>query len=484
MSKTEYDNHDMCFLARIVMEATTPLKIGSGRSNVKTDDMINRDVNGLPYIPATTLQGLMRHALNDEDTANRIMGWQSGKDGRGSWISISEARIIVDNAGHAVDGLLSQEELDNNKYLHGFKELPIRQHVRITHRGTAADKGKFDEEIVPKGVRFCFEMELRADNNLGREDFHKLLDILQSKTFRVGGGSRKGFGEIEVKHIGSKKLDFRNNKDDFHAYINKESSLKDPWELYQSWNDRGSETTKAIRYQLQLTPVDFILFSSGLGDQKSGADSTIIHEKYVSDWDTGTPKWNNGKKSLVIPASSVKGAIAHRTAYYYNCITGATADKQNFANKESLPVGKNNDAVKFLFGSEGDKEKNKIKKGTKRRGRVLFSDVIRQQRDDDQTKILNHVKIDRFTGGAIEGALYDEMPLYANKEDISLSITVINDDENFNGNIKKAFEDTLKDICRGTLPLGGNTNHGNGCFHGSLKCDGQTIYDYKHYEDN
>lgn len=478
MSKTEYDNHDICYLARIVLEATTPLKIGSGKSNVKTDSMINRDVNGLPYIPATTLQGLLRHALNDEDTANRIMGWQNKNDGRGSWLSISEAKIVVDGKGHAVDGLLSEEEINGDEYLRGFKELPIRQHVRITHRGVAADKGKFDEEIVPKGVRFCFEMELRADKQ-GRDDFRELLDKLQNSTFRIGGGSRKGFGEIEIEQIGYKELNFKEPKD-FHAYIQKESSLENPWELYEPFKEEADEEGRCINYTLELHPVDFIFFSSGFGDQKTGADSTIIHEKFVSGWKTGKPKWMDESKSLVIPASSFKGAISHRTAYYYNSLTGATADKQDFTNKDKLPVGKNNEAVKVLFGSEGEKDDNKkIRKGTKLRGRVLFSDVIREQKETDKAKILNHVKIDRFTGGAIEGALFDEMPLYAKEESVCLNIKVIDDGSVDDENITKAFEMALTDICRGTLPLGGSTNRGNGCFHGKLMRNTETIYDYE-----
>ena len=64
----ETSNHNICSIARIVIEAATPMKIGSGRSSVKTDAVIARDVNGLPYIPGTTLTGLMRHAM--EQTAD------------------------------------------------------------------------------------------------------------------------------------------------------------------------------------------------------------------------------------------------------------------------------------------------------------------------------------------------------------------------------------------------------------------------------
>ena len=38
-------------VARVVIEAATPLSISSGANNVMTDDLILTDVNGLPYIP-------------------------------------------------------------------------------------------------------------------------------------------------------------------------------------------------------------------------------------------------------------------------------------------------------------------------------------------------------------------------------------------------------------------------------------------------
>ena len=43
--------------------------------------------------------------------------------------------------------------------------------------------------------------------------------------------------------------------------------------------------------------------------------------------------------------------------------------------------------------------------------------------------------------------------------------------------ILKAFETALTDLCKGYLPLGGGVNRGNGTFKGSLKKNGETIYE-------
>ncbi|MBK8390614.1 MAG: hypothetical protein IPL23_15590 [Saprospiraceae bacterium] len=41
-----------------------------------------------------------------------------------------------------------------------FDNLPTRQHVRIDHKGVAINGGLFDNEVVFKGTRFKFEIEL------------------------------------------------------------------------------------------------------------------------------------------------------------------------------------------------------------------------------------------------------------------------------------------------------------------------------------
>lgn len=62
------------FLARIVVEATTPLTIGSGRSNIMTDSLVTTDVNGLPYIPGTSLAGILKHSFDEAD-GDRYFGF-------------------------------------------------------------------------------------------------------------------------------------------------------------------------------------------------------------------------------------------------------------------------------------------------------------------------------------------------------------------------------------------------------------------------
>ena len=67
------------YLARIVLQAETPLSIGSGESNIQTDSPVIRDINGLPFIPGTSLVGILRHAVDslEQEKVNADFGFQS-----------------------------------------------------------------------------------------------------------------------------------------------------------------------------------------------------------------------------------------------------------------------------------------------------------------------------------------------------------------------------------------------------------------------
>ena len=442
------------FIARIIIEARTPLNIGSGNKGIKSDSLVLRDVNGLPFIPGTTIAGLLRHTLGkDEET---YMGSQQ----MGSPLIITEAKMLNCD-GAVLDGVIPQEKL-NSEFLVNFRQLPIRQHAKIGHRGVTLKGGKFDEEIVLKGTRFCFEMEMLSE----KDDDAKLKELLykmNSDTFRIGSGSRSGFGEIEVvdSKCQYKKINL-DSPEQRKWYLAKSSSLSEEWQDAETIMLDKANSEGWISYKLQLKPVDFMLFGSGFGNDK--ADMTYVRESFV-DWSGATAQVKNREQVILIPASSIKGALSHRLAFHYNKIKGIFADTLAEGEKIEDFVGKNNEAVKAVFGSEGEKDTDG-KMQNKQRGNVLMSDIIQQA--STSLKILNHVSIDRFTGGAIDGALFSEETLYAKGQSFELKLLVNNsafDDKV----VKTAFEETLKDLCSGMLPLGGGVNRGNGCFEGTIK---------------
>lgn len=447
------DNKHYRHLARVIIETSTPLNIGSGNKTIKTDSTVLKDVNGFPFIPGTTIAGLIRHALSGKPEV--IMG---GKD-EGSLLIVTEGKML-DSNGNVLDGIILQSDIDDQTK--AFKQSPIRQHARICHRGTTEDGGKFDEEIALKGMRFCFEIELISDSG-DDVQLKEVLDIIRSTSFRIGSGSRSGFGGIKMVSCKCKTIDLQNEKDR-EWYLEKTSSLAKDWDG-TCYDVTPVNDDRWTRYSLELQPSDFILFGSGLGNEN--ADMTFVKESFI-EWSEGKANVKGRENNILIPATSVKGAILHRVAFHYNKLKGIYADKLSPQEIEEH-VGDNNLAVKTLFGTEG----RNVQK--KQRGRVLMSDVI-QEMTKSSPKVLNHVAIDRFTGGAIDGALFDEETLYA-KDERTITLNFLVDNEAIKDKeIKEAFELALQDICSGMLPLGGGVNRGNGCFTGKLFKNNEQIY--------
>lgn len=434
-------------LARIVIEAKTPLAVGSGEKDVITDALVATDVNGLPYIPGTSIAGVVRNMFKQNSIDDSAFGFQD----KGSEIIFTEAKIL-NSKGKVVDGL--NPDSFNDPLLKCYMELPIRQHVRINEKGVTDKAGKFDEQIVFAGSRFCFEIEMVA-KDVESTAFKNMLSTLYDKTFRIGSGTRSGFGEIEVVSLKTRELDLKDDTDR-KDYINKTSNLFDSsfWDKKaEESKDKYGDTTnpeKWYRYELTLQPEDFFLFGSGFSDDE--ADMTPVKARKV--------EWSGDKGELkdnltLIPASSVKGALAHRVAFYWNKLNGL------YIGNPDAKTGSENEAVKELFGFEdGTKQK---------RGNLLFSDVFETPLPD---KLINHVSIDRFTGGAIDGALFQEKTTYGKGKTFTLTIMAKKDVVDGKDKLKETLENAINDICSGMLPLGGGVNRGNGIFNGSFTING------------
>lgn len=427
------------YVAQITIECATPLAVGSGESSFVTDAQVTTDCNDMPYIPGTALAGVVRHALTDKKI---LEFW--GKHDRGSQMSFTEARMVGED-GQVLDGMC---QIPNTPFYEFYRYLPIRQHTAITEKGVVKEHCKFDEQVVPKGTRFRFEIEMLSTDENEYDLFRQVINVLKDDSLRLGGGTRNGFGKLDVKRSVLLKYNLTEEKD-LRDYIQKSSSL--------SVELNGGEEIKIdnrigedwIKYRLVLNPVDFFMFGSGFGDEN--VDDVPVKEDIVVG--------NDGKAEIkkdftLIPATSIKGALSHRVAYYYNKAAGNFADD---CNNLSDFVGTKNNAVAALFGEDEDGANKKIS-----RGNVLFQDLFLQKNEVNE-HIFPHVKIDRFTGGTIDGALFQEKASFTSSR-ITTDIYV---NKNVDKGALNAFECALDDLCSGALPLGGNVNKGHGCFNGS-----------------
>lgn len=508
------------YIAKITLEAASAFAVNSGKEGLIHDNMVVKDANGLPYLPGTSLTGVLRHAFTkkNEKLANRIFG-EGGSKGEGSLLAVS-AGLLIGSDGKQVHEQLQTVDF-NDAFYQAFKQSPYRDHVKINEKGVAEKGQKFEEELVYKGARFVFEIELMG-NAEDRHAWGSILSLVGSPDFRLGSGSRNGQGVFKAvsPECFQMELDL-STEEGLRIYLEKSSSLNQAHSFWKPLKiEDDSDHKDWIKYELKLKPKDFFLFGAGHGDED--VDHITKREKFFI-WDGGKPLLTE-KDQILIPATSIKGALRHRLAYHYNkkiksfigkeedlpdpnvkfdltslledfeknigldrLTVETTLEKfdeiksqieafdfegseswQQFETKlaeekagikSKLTVTPENEAENMLFGNANDSKQDT--KG--KRGSVLLEDHYIPYAADKE-KIFNHVKIDRFTGGAVAGALFQEKAYYAPSE-IPMTIWVersaLEDTE-----IKEAFEATLNDLIAGRMPLGGMTTKGHGFLKG------------------
>lgn len=512
-------NYNWRYLTQITIEAQSAFAINSGRLGLFHDNVIIQDANGLPYIPGTSLAGVLRHATSSKGLSDEVFG-SGGMEGFGSRLVVSPA-LLVGEEGKVIEGLCKLN-FDNGFYS-SLRKLPYRDHVKINERGGAVKGAKFDEELVYKGARFVFELELIGS----KEDEHiweELLGLIQSSSFRLGAGTRKGHGHfIPILEKSSQAKYDLSQKVELYSYLSKTASLNDPLPSGEKLKPILTKDEDWKKYVLKLQARDFFIFGAEYGDED--ADQIIKKEKVI-EWENDKPQIIN-RDYVLIPATSIKGALSHRVAFYYNEIKGkSTASEDNnqsevgklnadrfleqldqmykenplskdsanddfnalldqidlysFENEEEWKSYEvemeneayrrarkmespnfNNEAVNELFGYAKDSE-NQI---DGKRGSVIIPDIYLVF-DKQNEKVFNHVMIDRYTSGALNGALFQEKAYFHDEKfdiEILVETKAIENDE-----FKKAFEKSINDLLEGQLPLGGNTTKGHGFFRGEL----------------
>ena len=450
------------YVLRAVIQFTAPFLIGAGREGDIADAVFVADANGLPAIPGSSLAGVLRsafraagHGANEEDL---LFGYQNGKAGAGSKLTVSWG-CIHDSHNRPVEGIVKPQDLDDPVLAKAMSPM-IRDHVRISHRGAsdAEGHGKFDEQAVCAGHRFTFELELRGDKT-DQSLWNKLLAVVADPALRLGGKTRRGFGVFVFDSVKSRVYDLHC---DFDAYRQHPVSLALPSPCLPDLSKMPAAAEFAPdSIRLTLKPHGYWMFGGGydLPDVPGEADMAPVRDCRV-EW-----KDNAGRiveDLLVIPATGLKGALAHRVAFHYNALTGVFADSLAEKRPEDV-TAQNNLAVRELFGYCKGKQEDGAEE-TGQRGRVLLNDLYLSAESPSQ--LVHHVGIDRFTGGARDQVLFCERPLWQG-EPLEVTIQVV-DARKLEGKSRQALRLAVQDLTEGRLQVGAGAGRGLGYFTGTV----------------
>lgn len=456
-------------IARVILEAQTPLSISTGTPDGVFDTRLVTDANGLPAIPGTSVAGVLRHlwaSLADAGvrTTDDMFGVQRGNTGQPSRVETSWGALI-DSQGNPAEGLLLGEQtsrLDQDPVLAAaarLQEYPAWRHrVRLTERGAAADAGKFDRSILPAGHRFAVELRMHGG---GEADWERLLGLLAHPLFRLGGSTRSGLGRMRPVQVraGSFRLD---DPQSARRFMQLGRGLVDVEGLEVC--TPNITDPECLHGELVLTARGYWRLGQGLPRDdvaEKPADLLPVTEPCI-EWSgaRGQP----GQNAFLFAASSLKGALAHRMSFHADRYAQRWADDAAAGDEKGLPAPE----VRALLGEIRDNGDN----GPVGQAGCLFIDDAWVPLESERLARLMHIAIDRFTGGVRDRVLYEEEAVYGGTVHIPVTLNrralkhCTGGDESA---VLRALNDTLHDLGTGRLALGSRTTTGNGFFTGRLQ---------------
>ena len=446
------------YSAKVTVECDTPLSIKGDESDFTFDTTLVRDVNGYPTIPGTSIAGVLRSVAKqcgaDEAT---LFGYADNKDVSPSQIQTSFGFVhTADN--QPLLGLSKKAIESDNKVDLLLKNLTpiLRDQVALNEYGAAVDGAKLDRTAVPKGARFSFELNW-ASGQQDDDQWRKILGWLAHPNFRIGGLTQRGFGKLKIIQINQAFYDMHKPEDLQAWQHNRQYD-------FNAQNGQIVEQTIAqaddfINFELDLKAEDF--WRIGQGSKAIRKDSEDFKEPDLIPYTETIITWNGNQaterdQQVVIPAAGVKGALRHRTLFHFRKLNNDFSDGSKLP-KEAIYQ---NIALKNLFGDIQLADKNDKAKA----GNLIMDDIYLDK--TPATQIMMHNKIDRFTGGTIDGALFSEQLLYGGGFKLSGQIQTQKGDKLIEQSkeLLTAFKYALQDLAEGRLALGGGSTKGHGYF--------------------
>ena len=282
-------------IARITLEACSPVMIAGGGDDPLYDVLLARDVNGLPMLPATSLAGVLRHGFGeDEEKACAFFGYQNVEEGQASLLGFTDG-LFHWSDDKPRDGIeLDRESLKNDSIANlGLKQGPVtRDHVRLDERGVVDRDGKFERSAVPAGSRFTFEITQRGDGSA----LKAVLSHVRQGLW-LGGATRSGYGEMACIRVGYEVVDLVGNPERFRKLAGQNLGTRD---IVMHDSEAGAKGADW----------DFIGRIEGPLLIGASADSNDLDRSYYQEVRIVWPKDGEVETEMVaiIPASSLKGA--------------------------------------------------------------------------------------------------------------------------------------------------------------------------------
>ncbi len=418
-----------CIIERIIVRGSlvleTPACLGSGDTDSNVDLAILRDcIEDKALLMGSSTAGALRNYLrefsngyNAIETSLLFGAQRSDDDGEQSPLIINDA--------------LSSKDI----------KVELRDLVKINSvRRTAEEGAKYDFEVLEAGTQFELCFELLIDSTTNREqlirEFLIVLQGLEKAEIPIGMKKRRGFGRCCVRLWQVWKFNLQDSKQrqewlNFPHWTtsllteypnNIYNSIQEAFDVLPATSDKRTHLTIEAIFTL-ASP---LLIRSGQASVDKAPD--VVHLK----------SWRHDQLVPVLSGTSLAGVLRHRAERIVNTLH------------------KNKSIIDGIFGS--DFTNNTTKETKASRLTVDEVEII-----DTADLIQNRIAIDRFTGGALHGALFDEQPIFGNDNTKLVIKLELRQPENYEIGLLLLL---LKDLWTGDLAVGGTSSIGRGKLQG------------------
>jgi CRISPR/Cas system CMR subunit Cmr4 (Cas7 group RAMP superfamily) len=462
-------------VARVTVEALAPLSVTTGLTTGLFDSALVRDADGLPAIPGTALAGVLRQLTRrhlGSAAADDVFGPTATRssEGKDSKIGVSWARIHGRDDRPAVPRPPPGDAFLASLRRMTLDEPSVRDRVRLNERGVAdaAERGKFDRSVIPRGTRFTFHLHLWSTGSpQERQRWLRILGLMNQPLFAVGGAVRSGLGRLVPRRIRTTAFDLVSprGRDAFRAARAPRDGFltrpDHPWpeDVPDVDEPTIAKPTSTVMENVDLEATDFLRVGPGRGPLPTANGRS--REPDLCPFVEPVVEWSEeGEGSiqpwLVIPGSGIKGALRHRTAFHLGrLLKGSFAEETSGLVSDEVCIEE-----RRLFGDAKGRSIGHA-------GRVFVDDVPVAKVSDPTVRsaVMPHNSIDRFTAGVRDGFLFSEQILWR-IGGLRLRVVLDDADPPVSDVSKRALRMAIEDLRTGALALGGGTGRGHGTLRG------------------
>ena len=410
-----------------------PLLIGTGSNDDKnqTDIQILKGKDGIPFIPGTSLTGVLRQYVEEDDPR-------------------AAALLFGEDVEHPSAYEL---KLQSSIILYDIKlrnaEIVRRDSVNIDGlTGTGIKQGKFDYEAIDQGAHGIFAADIiwRGIHEKEKELLDNKLERLWnhlSDGIHLGARTAIGFGRAVLEDIEIDCYDFQDPADTAAYFLNK------PSKSHKIFKHKASE--HAYPSNNFIVDADFALKSGLL---VRDYDKSHMEDSSENSIDAIMLRDSDG--NWLIPGTSLKGVLRHRAEYILQS------------------MGRDTDILESLMGPDPAKLRSHLSPKLRSRFRV---DEVRMVAANLKAYPQSRNRVDRFTGGTIDAALFTMVPVWQ-KDPAEKALSMhweIHNAQPWEIGLALLL---LKDMWLGKIAIGGGKSVGHGRLSGLQAClhyDGSTI---------